>query len=118
MSATTRELTCIVCPRGCHLVVTLEGGVPTAVTGNACPRGAAYAEAECTHPVRTLTSTVRVADGRVLAVKTNAPIPKEKLFEAMADVNRVVAPVSTKEGDVLLPHICGTDADLVATEDA
>ena len=38
-----RELTCIGCPMGCQLRATLEDGVVTAVTGNTCPRGDAYA---------------------------------------------------------------------------
>lgn len=96
-----RELTCIVCPRGCPLVVTLKDGAVHSVRGHGCKRGAAYAEAECTHPVRTLTTTVRLCDGRVLAVKTSAPIPKESLFSAMEQIRflRPCAPVHA--GDVL-----------------
>ena len=36
----TRRLTCIVCPMGCQMEVTLQDGVPVSVTGNTCPRGA------------------------------------------------------------------------------
>ena len=35
----TRELTCIGCPLGCSLKVTLENGEVTDVTGNTCKRG-------------------------------------------------------------------------------
>ena len=51
-----RELTCIGCPMGCQLRATLEDGVVTAVTGNTCPRGDAYARKECVHPERTVTT--------------------------------------------------------------
>ena len=54
-----RELTCIVCPIGCQLSVTLENGVVTEVIGNTCPRGKQYAIDECTNPVRTITTTAR-----------------------------------------------------------
>ena len=37
----TRELTCINCPLGCALSVTIDGSTIT-VTGNTCPRGEAY----------------------------------------------------------------------------
>ena len=37
-----KELICITCPRGCHLQVDDNLNV----TGNMCPRGAAYAKAE------------------------------------------------------------------------
>ena len=43
-----RELTCIVCPKGCRLKVDEENN--WAVTGNSCPRGAEYGKAECTAP--------------------------------------------------------------------
>ena len=37
------ELTCIGCPMGCPLIVTMEDGAVVSVTGNTCPRGDAYA---------------------------------------------------------------------------
>lgn len=114
---TTRELTCIVCPRGCALQVALEDGRPVDISGYTCPRGRAYAETECTHPTRTLCTTVRTADGRVIPVKTSAPIPKEKLFEAMEAIDALTAPSTLHAGDVLVRRLLDTDADLVATDD-
>ena len=62
-----RELTCIVCPRGCQLKVELdEKGAVLNVEGFTCPRGKQYAVDECTHPMRTITSTVRAANGEPL----------------------------------------------------
>lgn len=110
------ELTCIVCPRGCHLVVDDNLNV----TGNSCPRGAVYGKQEVSHPVRTLTSTVKIEGSRFLdvcPVKTDTTIPKEKLFEAMAEVNKVTAHTPIHIGDVLIPHIAGTDANLVSTRE-
>ncbi|MCQ2386018.1 MAG: hypothetical protein MJ078_05035 [Clostridia bacterium] len=50
-----RVLTCIVCPRGCSLSAELdESGKLLDVKGYSCPRGLAYAQSECTAPVRTL----------------------------------------------------------------
>ena len=43
MSETTRELTCIGCPLGCSITVTMNGTDVVSVTGNTCPRGDAYA---------------------------------------------------------------------------
>ena len=54
------ELTCIGCPMGCPLTVTMENGAVASVTGNTCPRGDAYARKEVTAPTRIVTSTVRV----------------------------------------------------------
>ena len=58
-----RELTCIGCPMGCPLTVELENGAVTAVYGNTCPRGDAYARKEVTAPTRIVTTTVRVTGG-------------------------------------------------------
>ena len=111
-----RELTCIVCPRGCQLTVAFtEDGKIASVTGNACKRGAAYAEAECTNPTRTVTSTVRCASGSVVAVKTAAPIPKSKIFEVMAEINKALAPAGCKIGDVIIADVCGTGVSVVAS---
>ena len=111
-----RILTCIICPRGCELHIELdESGKPLSVSGNACPRGETYAVTECTAPMRTVTSTVRCADGSVIPVKTDASIPKELVFEAMKEINRTVAPESARVGDVLIRGIVGTEANLVVT---
>ena len=111
-----RKLTCIVCPKGCELSVTFDAeGKISDISGFTCPRGKEYAYAECTAPVRTVTTTVRCKDGEVVSVKTNKPVPKEKIFEVMAEINSVIAQNSVKIGDVIIKNVCGTDADVVAT---
>ncbi|ULQ59384.1 hypothetical protein K7I13_13005 [Brucepastera parasyntrophica] len=42
------EMICILCPRGCHLSVGDAPGFQ--VTGNFCPRGAAYGREEMESP--------------------------------------------------------------------
>ena len=56
-----RKLTCIGCPMGCPLVVTMDGGDVVSVTGNTCKRGEIYGRKEVTNPTRIVTSTVRAA---------------------------------------------------------
>lgn len=46
----TRELTCVVCPAGCKITVTLDDGKITDITGFTCARGKKYAESEVTLP--------------------------------------------------------------------
>ena len=111
----TRNLTCIVCPIGCALTVSDEDG-ELKVSGNTCPRGAVYGKNEVTNPTRTLTTTVRVGNREktVVAVKSDRPIPKGMLFDAMKEINllRVEAPI--KIGDVLCADLLGV-CDIVAT---
>ena len=54
-----RELTCIGCPLGCSITVTLENGEICDVTGYTCKRGHDYARKEVTNPTSIVTSTVR-----------------------------------------------------------
>ena len=70
MATQEKQLTCIVCPRGCQMTVTLEDGKPVHIEGNQCPRGVDYATSEFLHPMRTLTTTVRLQNGALLPVKT------------------------------------------------
>ncbi len=111
-----RVLTCIVCPRGCALKVVLdESGAVADISGNACKRGAQYAEDECTHPRRTVTSTVRLCSGKVISVKTEGTVPKERVFDVMAEINSACAEDGVKIGDVIIEDVCGTGINVVAT---
>ena len=110
-----RDLICIICPRGCGLTVeeTADG---LKVLGNVCPRGEKYAIEECTHPVRTVTSFIRVEnrEDTMVSVKTSAPIPKERMFEAMKMIRSAKAEAPIAIGDVLLADVFG--ADIIATK--
>lgn len=110
------NLICITCPKGCHLCVDEDNGYT--VTGNSCPRGEAYGKSELLHPVRTVTSTVKIRNASIprLPVKTDRPLPKEKLFQCMdlLDTLNAVAPVHV--GDILAARILDTDVNIVATK--
>ena len=110
-----RELTCIVCPKGCQLKAEIEGGKVVNVTGHTCPRGKQYAIDECTHPMRTITSTARTENGEVIPVKTSTTVPKELMFDCMREINRAVANLPARIGDVLIENILGTGANVVVT---
>ena len=109
-----RKLTCIVCPLGCQLTAHLNGREVVKVEGNTCPRGAEYAKNECTNPQRTVTSTVRAEDGSLVSVKTDRPIPKEKMVACMELINGAVAKLPVRIGDVILENVLGSN--IVATQ--
>lgn len=110
------NLICITCPKGCHLTVDEENGY--AVTGNACPRGAEYGKNELQHPVRVITSTVRITGAALprLPVKTDRPLPKEKMFDCMALLDEISVQAPVKVGAVLAENILGTDVNIVAAK--
>ncbi len=103
-----RQLTCIVCPMGCSLNVELDGDKVLGVSGNTCPRGKVYAQNECTNPVRTVTTTVRTASGEILPVKTKQPIPKNQVKNAMKIINKAVAVLPIRVGDVIIEDVFGS----------
>lgn len=111
----TKDMTCIICPRGCALKVEIEGDNIT-VTGNSCPKGKQYAIDECTNPTRTVTSSVRVEnrEDTMVSVKTASPVPKDKIFEVMRLIRAksVCAPVGI--GDIIIKDVFGTN--IVATK--
>ena len=111
------ELICIVCPKGCHLKVDEENGF--AVTGNSCPRGAEYGRTELTNPTRVVTSTVRVAGALHprCPVKTNMPIPKRLVLDAVRTLDGVSLNAPVTAGQAVVKNVCGTGADFVATRD-
>lgn len=109
-----RKLTCIICPLGCELAVQTSDQNVLNVQGNNCPRGKVYAENECTHPQRTVTSTVKCTDGSLLAVKTDRTISKEKVTECMDMINGIVAKLPVAIGDTIVEDVFGSK--IVATQ--
>lgn len=109
-----KELTCIVCPRGCRLSIDDQMNV----TGNSCPRGKQYAISELTNPVRTITSSVRVTNREdlLVSVKTSGPIPKGKIFEVMAEINKIGVTAPTRIGTVVKENILGLGVDIIITK--
>ena len=111
------ELTCINCPVGCRLSVTMENGAVVSVTGNQCKRGATYARQECVDPQRMITAVIPVAGSKVpLSVKTRMPIPKKLIFACMEALTKVELSAPVAAGTVVLADVCGTGVDVIATK--
>lgn len=104
---------CIVCPKGCHLEVDEN----LKVTGNSCKRGETYGISEATNPVRMVTSTIKIKSELItrLPVRTDQPIPKSRIFDVMAEINKleVIAPIAIK--DVLIENVLGLGVNIIAT---
>lgn len=111
------SLTCIVCPRGCRLLVDEENGMR--VTGFSCPKGEAYGREELLNPVRVLTSAVRITGAvhRRCPVRTDGAIPKGKMMEAMRLLDGVTLASPVKRGQTVIEDLLGTGVRLIATRD-
>ncbi|MCQ2501436.1 MAG: DUF1667 domain-containing protein [Lachnospiraceae bacterium] len=110
------NIICITCPKGCHLQVDENNDY--AVTGNNCPRGAEYGKNELLHPVRTITSTVRITGAAIprLPVKTDKPLPKEHMFDCMDLINSLNIQAPVQVGQVLAADLFGTGVNLVSAK--
>ena len=110
-----KKRTCIICPRGCELEVELDGN-NVKVTGNGCPKGKQYATDECTNPIRTVTSIVRVSNRTnvMVSVKTDKPIKKAHIFDVMKLIRAKTVEAPVHIGDVIIADAFG--ANVVATK--
>lgn len=113
-----KQITCIGCPLGCAITVTMEQDKVLEVTGHSCNRGEKYARKEVTHPTRIVTSIVKVNDGdiQMVSVKTEADIPKDKIFDCMETIREIVVTAPVKIGDIIVPDVCGTGVNVIATK--
>ena len=113
-----KEIICTVCPRGCHIQVEGEGENIVSVEGYSCKRGLEYGKTEFAHPVRILTTTVKLAgvENDLLPVRSSQPLPKEKLFDCMAVIRDAQVKLPVNRYDVIVANICGTGVDIVATK--
>ncbi len=113
-----KEIICTVCPRGCHIMAQGNGEEVLSLEGQGCKRGTEYAAAEYAHPVRILTTTVKIAgvEGDLLPVRSNGPVPREKIMDCMEVIRGVSAAAPVEQYAVIVADICGTGVDIVATK--
>lgn len=112
-----RTYTCIICPNGCEIEAEYEGRDVRSVRGNLCPKGRDYVTQELTDPRRTIATSVRVIRGTMplCSVRLTAPIPKGRIFDAMAAINQVTLSAPVAIGDVVLHDLLGLECDVIAT---
>ncbi len=113
-----RNFTCIICPNGCEMTAEYEGSTVLSVSGNLCPKGAAYATQELTDPRRTIATSIRVIGGTLplVSVRLTKAIHKTQIFEAMQKINQCELNAPVHIGDVVLHHLFGTDCDVIVTK--
>lgn len=76
------SVVCPLCPNGCCITQDVNGND----IGNRCPRGLVYAKQERMVPMRTLTTTLKTESGKLISVKSDRPIPKERVQEIAASL--------------------------------
>lgn len=110
------EVVCILCPKGCLIQVS-QGAESLTITGNACHKGLAFATQEWTHPMRTLSTTVKTSCERVprVPVKTADVISKYDLLKVMDYLSHIQVALPVKMGDCIVKNVLNLGVDVVAT---
>ncbi len=110
------NIICIACPLGCNLQI-IRNRSSIIIKGNRCKKGEDYAIREVTNPTRILTTTVKINNSFLnrLPVRTNKPIPKDKIFKCMELINSIEIDAPVKIGDVILKKTLGLNVDVVAS---
>lgn len=114
-----KQFTCINCPMGCQVVVTMDGEEITNIEGNNCKRGENYVRDEVKDPKRMVTSTVKVsgANAYSVPVKTETAIPKGLIFDCMREINKTEIKAPVHIGDVVIANVLDTGVNVVATDE-
>ena len=117
MAQEHRKFICITCPRGCALDVTMEGEAVVKMEGNSCKRGIDYVTGELNDPRRMVTTTVRVKGGvhPLAPVYTESPIPKQRVFDLLAEIRKIELRAPVKFGDVVIENALGTGVNILAS---
>lgn len=115
----SKELTCIICPLSCVIQVQYHNG-KVRIDGYLCHNGKIYAEEETLSPIRTLTTTVLLENGDLplLSVRTEKPIPKKDLFEAMKALKKVKVSAPVEIGQVIIENLLGLGVNVIASRNA
>ena len=113
-----KEITCIVCPIGCKILIEVDGSHCKALKGFKCKRGVEYAKNEALAPKRMLTSSVLVLNGKwpLVSVKSSMPVPKQKIFTVLSEIKKARINAPVKIGDVVIKNVAKTNIDIIATK--
>jgi CxxC motif-containing protein len=114
-----KVIRCIVCPTGCSIKVIGKDPKNVTFEGYTCNRGLEYAEQEFREPKRILTTTMKVENGSLplVPVRTDKPLLKDRLTEALKVIAQSQTKAPVKMGDVLIKNILDLDINIIASRD-
>jgi CxxC motif-containing protein len=113
-----KEITCIVCPIGCKILVRALEDKFELLDGNKCKRGIDYARSEALDPRRMLTSSILVKNGNwpLVSVKSSKPVQKHKIYSVLKEIKKVKVEAPIKSGQLIIKNVANTKIDILATK--
>jgi len=115
-----QRVICVGCPAGCGTKLSLdERGEVVEISDNKCKKGKKYVLDEYKNPCRVLTGSILAESSvrNLLPVRTDKPIPKDKLKECMRVLAKIRVRPPVKVGQVIELNILDTGANLVTTDE-
>ena len=120
------SLICTACPIGCVITVKKKDAAAAMsyenaeIEGSLCDRGIEYAMDELINPLRNYTTTVAIgADrSRRLPVRTQSPVPKDKVMQVMAEIKSLRIDSPVRYGKVLIESVADTGVAIIASADS
>ncbi len=114
----SKDIRCIICPTGCLVHVENING-ELIIEGHSCKRGEEYAREEFVAPKRILTTTMQVESGflPLVPVRSEKPIPKERLEDTLKEIAKVKIKAPIKMGDIVIENVLGLDINIIASRD-
>ena len=75
-------------------------------------------EQELTDPRRNIATSILVEGGELphTSDRLTAPIPKNRIFDAMGEIRRCRVAAPVKAGTVVIEGILGYDSDVIVTK--
>jgi CxxC motif-containing protein len=113
-----KEITCIVCPIGCKILVRAVENEFELLEGSKCKRGIEYAKNEALDPRRMLTSSVLVKNGEwpLVSVKSSKPVQKHKVYTVLKEIKKATVNAPVQSGQIIIKNVANTKIDIVATK--
>ena len=94
-----------------------EGTEVSSLTGNLCLKGKAYVTQELVDPRRTIATSICVKGGTLplASVRLTNPIPRDRIFDVMKEINRQTPSAPLCVNDVLIKDVLGLNSDVIIT---
>ena len=110
------NITCILCPIGCEIRINKKELF--IIEGAKCEKGIEYSKNEVLNPKRILTTSILVKNGilPLISVKTNKPIPKDKVFNIIGVIKKTSVNAPIEIGEIIIRNILETGSDIIATK--
>ncbi|HAY3898238.1 hypothetical protein IO99_08100 [Clostridium sulfidigenes] len=104
------------CPNGCKLTI-IEKNEELLVEGNKCKRGIEFGINEIKNPLRSIASTVNTIYKEMprLPVRTDGLIPRDKIFNVMREISKVVITNPININEVIIEDVLNAGVNIIST---